>query len=128
MQALYNGTASLRTTYPTFNQYFNTTRIFSDSDLAVDTEWDNNAFFTDGNQRDINLSVSSGTDKTKFYTALNWNKQDGTLLDDGVNRKSLRVNVDQKITDKLTFSLNTNAILDNYTSTNSESQYYLFQP
>ncbi|WP_316846643.1 SusC/RagA family TonB-linked outer membrane protein [Pedobacter psychrodurus] len=128
MQALYTGTASLRTTYPTFDQYFNATRIFSDADLAVNTEWDNNAFFTDGNQSDINLSISSGTDKTRFYTALNWNKQDGTLLDDGVSRKSIRVNVDQKITDKLTFSLNTNAILDNYTATNSENQYYLFQP
>lgn len=128
MQSLYDGTASLRSLYQTFDQYYNTTRTFTDADMTVNNQWDNSAFFTNGNQSDVNLSLSSGTEKTKFYTALNWNKQDGTLLDDKVGRKAIRINVDQKISDKLTFSLNTNAILDKYTSTTSENQYYLFEP
>lgn len=128
MEAQYNGTASLRSRYSTFDEYYNATRTFTDADLAVNNQWDNSAFFTDGKQSGVNLSVSSGTDKTKFYTAVNWNKQDGTLLDDNVDRKAIRINLDQKISEKLTFSLNTNALLDKYTATNSETQYYLFQP
>lgn len=128
MQALYNGTASIRTLYPTFEQYFNATRIFTEADRAVNTEWDNTAFFSDGDQTDMNLSVSSGTERTRFYAGVKWSKQDGTLLDDNVDRKSFRINVDQKLSNKLTFSLNTNALLDKYTATTSETQYYLMQP
>src|SRR5678815_5057527 len=68
MHRLYDGTASLRSTYGSFDNYFNTTRIFTDADLANNVQWDNKAFFTDGNQSDINLALSGGTEKTKFYT------------------------------------------------------------
>jgi TonB-linked SusC/RagA family outer membrane protein len=128
MHSLYDGTASLRTTYGTFDNYFNTTRIFTDADLKNDFQWDNNAFFTDGNQSDINLSLSSGTEKTKFYSALNWTNQDGTLLDDNLDRRSFRINLDQTISSRLTFTLNANALIDKYTGTTSENQYYLFEP
>lgn len=128
MQSMYAGTPSLQSTYGSFQNYFNTTRTFTDADLKTNTNWDNDAFFTDGNQSNINLSLSSGTDKTRFFGAASWLKQDGTLLDDNLDRKNVRVNVDQKISDKLTLSLNTNAIIDKYTSSNSENQYYLFEP
>ena len=128
MESLYNGTASLRSLYPTFEQYYNTTRTFTDAEKSVNTGWDNAAFFSDGAQSDMNLSISSGTEQTKFYAGLKWSKQDGTILDDNVDRKSARINIDQKITDKLSFSVNTNALLDRYTATTSENQYYILQP
>lgn len=128
MHSLYDGTASLRTQYGSFDNYFNTTRIFSDADLQTNYQWDNNAFFTSGNQSDINLSLSSGTDKTKFYSAINWTKQDGTLLDDNLDRKSFRINVDQKISNKLTLSVSSNVLIDTYKATGSENQYYIFEP
>ncbi len=128
MHSLYDGTASLRTTYGTFDNYFNTTRIYTDADLNNSFQWDNNAFFTDGNQSDVNLSLSSGTEKTKFYSALNWTNQDGTLIDDNLDRRSFRINLDQAISSKLTFTLNANALIDKYRSSNSENQYYLFEP
>ena len=128
MHSLYDGTASLRTTYGSFDNYFNTTRIFTDADLKNNFQWDNNAFFTDGNQSDVNLSLSSGTEKTKFYSALNWTNQDGTLIDDNLDRRSFRINLDQSISAKFNFTLNANALIDKYRSSNSESQYYLFEP
>ncbi len=128
MHSLYDATATLRTTYGTFDNYFNTTRVFKDADLATDFQWDNKAFFTSGNQSDVNLSLSSGTDKTKFYGAVDWNKQDGTLLDDNLDRRSFRFNLDQVISRRFTFALNANAIIDKYRATTSENQYYLFLP
>ena len=128
MQALYSNTASLRTTYGSFDNYFNTTRPFTNADLNTNTQWDNDAFFSGGNQGNVNLSLAGGTEKTRFFTAATFSKQDGTLLDDNLDRKALRVNIDQVITKKLTFSLNTNVLLDKYTSSTSENQYYLYQP
>jgi TonB-dependent starch-binding outer membrane protein SusC len=128
MHSLYDGTPSLQSTYGSFDNYFNTTSIFKPSDLATDYQWDNNAFFTNGKQSDINLSLSSGTDKTRFYSAIDWTKQDGTLLDDNLDRKSVRFNIDQNISSRFTLTLNANALIDKYTATNSENQYYLFLP
>lgn len=128
MEALYAGTPTLRSTYGSFENYFNTTRTFSDADLNTNTQWDNDAFFSDGNQGNVNLSLSGGSDKTKFYAAANWSSQDGTLLDDNLGRKAFRLNLDQKISKKITFSLNSNVLLDKYTASNSENQYYLFEP
>lgn len=128
MQTEYEQTPSLRALYSSFDQYYNTTRTFTDADLATSTKWDNDAFFSNGKQSDLNLSLSGGSDKTKIYTAIKWSKQDGTLLDDRVDRKAIRLNVDQKISDKLSFSLNSNVLFDKYTSSTSENQYYLFQP
>lgn len=127
MQAMYNGTKSIRDQFPGFEAFYNTTRPFTDADLDKYHNWDR-TLFTDGHQSDINLSLSGGTDRSKFYGAIDWYKEDGTLLDDRLDRKSVRLNFDQQITGKLSVSLNTNVIADKYTSTTSENQYYLFQP
>jgi TonB-linked SusC/RagA family outer membrane protein len=128
MQALYAGSASLQTTYGSFDNYFSTTRIFSDDDLKNNYDWSNKTFYPDGRQSDINLTMSGGTDKTKIYTALNWVRQDGTLLDDNLDRKAFRLNIDQRISNKLTFSLNSNVLIDKYTASTSETQNYIYLP
>jgi TonB-linked SusC/RagA family outer membrane protein len=127
MEVMYNNTASLRAQYPTLQDFYNTARPFKDSDLGIHTNWDR-VLFTDGNQRDINLALTTGTEKSRIYTAIDWYNEDGTLIDDNLDRKSLRFNIDQEIGDKFTLSLNTNSIFDKYTASTSENQYYLFQP
>ncbi len=131
MQALYTGTPSLQTTYGSFTNYYNTTRPFTDADLQNDYDWSNKALFPNGAQSDINLSLQSGTDKTKFYGAVDWLKQDGTVIDDKLDRKNIRINIDQKINDRFSVSINANALLDKYTASsnsNSTSAAYLYQP
>lgn len=128
MTALYNGTPSLQTQYGNFQNYFNTTRTFTDEQANTNYDWANNAFYQSGKQSDVNLSLSSGTDKTKFYGSVNWLKQDGTLLDDNLDRKSIRFNIDQKINNKLSIGINVNAIIDKYTASSGETQSFLFQP
>ncbi|MBS1564262.1 MAG: TonB-dependent receptor plug domain-containing protein, partial [Bacteroidetes bacterium] len=134
MQALYNAPAlnggpnSLQTKYGTFQNYFNTTRTFTDADRNVNYDWSNSALFPNGHQKDINLSLASGTDKTKFFASGNWLRQDGTLLDDNLDRKNIRFNIDQKISSKLSVGMNINAILDKYTASSGENQSYVFLP
>ncbi|HWV69470.1 SusC/RagA family TonB-linked outer membrane protein, partial [Chitinophaga sp.] len=128
MQSIYASTPSLQTRFGSFDNYFNTTRIYSDEDLKNDYNWTNKALYPDGKQTNVNLSVSGGTEKTKVYTAVNWLSQDGTVLGDHLDRKAFRLNLDQKISRKLLLSINSNVLYDTYTSTTSESQNYLFQP
>lgn len=128
MRALYDGTPTLQSTYGTFDNYFNTTRIFTDADRKNSYDWSNGTLFPDGRQSDINLSLTSGTDKTRFYAGINWMKQDGTLLDDRLDRKSIRFNIDQKVTNKLSIGFNTNVIADKYTASTGEAQGYVLQP
>lgn len=128
MQALYNATPTLQTTYGSFDNYYKTTRIFTDDEANTNYDWSNDALFPDGRQSNINLSLASGTDKTKFYGSVNWLKQDGTLLDDNLNRKNIRFNIDQKINNKLSVSINANALLDKYTSSSGENQSYVILP
>jgi len=127
MEAMYNGTASIRAQFLTLQDFKNTTRPFKDADLNNYTNWDK-VLYTDGHEKDINLALSGGSDKTRFYGAVDWYREDGTLIDDKLDRKSIRLNIDQQINDKFSVSVNANAIIDKYTSSTSENQYYLFQP
>lgn len=127
MEEMYKNTASLRALYPTLQDFYNTARPFKESDLNTYTNWDK-VLFTDGHQKDINLALTAGNDKSRVYGALNWFKEDGTLIDDNLDRKALRLNIDQELNSKFSISLNTNAIFDKYTASTSENQYYLFQP
>lgn len=50
------------------------------------------------------FSVSGGTDKTKVFGSINYFREDGVIPTSSYTRKTLRLNVDQKISD--TFSVN----------------------
>ncbi|RXK86955.1 SusC/RagA family TonB-linked outer membrane protein [Filimonas effusa] len=128
MQALYNGTPSLQSRYGSFSNYFNTTRTFTEAERNTNYDWSNDGLFPDGKQSDVNLSLTSGNDKTRFYGSVNWLKQDGTLLDDRLDRKSIRLNIDQKVSNKLSVGISTNVIVDKYTASSGENQSYVLQP
>jgi TonB-linked SusC/RagA family outer membrane protein len=50
-----------------------------------------------GQQQSHNLSLSSGTDKTKFYAALGYFNEQGMLRNNDYKRYNVRLNVDQTI-------------------------------
>lgn len=54
------------------------------------------------------LSVSGGTDKTKFYVAAALNDETGIQQRTGFQRKSIRVNVDHKLAKWIDFSIGSN--------------------
>lgn len=51
-----------------------------------------------GNQQDYGIGVSGGTDKTKVYFSFDYFKEKGLLGNDYSNRYTLRLNIDQSIT------------------------------
>ncbi len=57
-----------------------------------------------------NLSLSGGTEKTRFYLMGSIHDEDGIIKNTGYNRKSFRMNVSHDVTDWLTISSNTNYV------------------
>lgn len=61
-----------------------------------------------GKQSQYNVSLSSGTDKTKLYASAGLFKQDATTIGADFNKKSILVNIDHKINKRITFSTGMN--------------------
>lgn len=49
------------------------------------------------------LSFSTGTEKTKVYSSFNYFSQDGIIPNSGFERGNFKLNIEQKLTDKLSF-------------------------
>lgn len=73
--------------------------------LLPDNDWQDLVYQT-ALTHSHQLSISGGTEKSKFYTSLNYLKQEGIIRNSDYSRFSFRINGDQKITDKLNFSSN----------------------
>ena len=56
------------------------------------------------------LSLSAGSEKTKIFASAGYFAQDGLIPTSGFERGSLRVNIDQKVSDKLSIQANVNFI------------------
>ncbi len=85
--------------------------------LNTNTDWWDLAF-RKAKVNSYTLSASGGSDKTQFYVAGNYYKEEGTVIDNDRTMYNLRTNLNQKLTDKLKLSvlLNGKYIKDNFTT------------
>jgi len=75
--------------------------IFADvNNYKTETNWMDEVS-RDGFIIDQNLSVSGGTEKTKYFLAYNYYKNDGLLKNSDFKRNSIRLNLDQEFSPKL---------------------------
>ena len=75
------------------------------------TRYDYNDYiFRTGIGTDNNVSVSGGRDKTKYYTSASYFKNEGIIKNTDYRRFSFRVNLDQALTDKLSFTMGLNFV------------------
>jgi len=58
------------------------------------------------------ISISGGTELTKIYGSINYFKEDGIIPTSGYTRKNLRLNIDQKISDKFSVNFDLNLLND----------------
>lgn len=78
------------------------------------TDWYSLVFAKFAPQTMHNLSATGGNDRTTFYAGLGYQYQDGFFKSNDLtyNKYNLRSNVTTKITDRLTFEMNLNLIMD----------------
>lgn len=73
------------------------------------------------------LSVSGGTEFTKVFGSINYFKEDGIIPTSSYTRKTLRLNVDQKINDKFSVNFDLN-ILNDDTQRSANVNVITFSP
>lgn len=88
----------------------------------VNTNWQDQAF-----QRapisQYDMSVSGGTDKTKYYLSGQYLDQKGILLDNAYKRYSARLNVDQQINNWLSGGMNLSFARSNNERVSNDNQF-----
>lgn len=67
-----------------------------------DTDWQDVVLNKAALQMDHNLSLSGGSDKTKYYLSLGYTSQDGIAKSNSMNRYNMRTNLDHDATKWLT--------------------------
>ncbi|WP_198661724.1 SusC/RagA family TonB-linked outer membrane protein [Lewinella sp. IMCC34183] len=95
----------------------------------INTNWQDEGY-TDGSIKNVNLSVSGGTDKSNYYASLDYLDNQGTLVGTGPNytRYSLRVNSETQLSDRLTFGENVYVMRSNENPLFYTGAFTLFLP
>lgn len=106
--------------YPEFmSTIFNKPGVLAAYEDGKWIDWVDEAMGKTGMQQNYNLSITGGTDKTKIFASLNYNKEEGLIKNDDRNRYSMRLNLDQTIFSWAKVGFNTNVT---YTDANTRNQ------
>ena len=79
----------------------------SSIDPSANTDWQEEAF-QDAGFLSFDLSASGGNENTRYYVSAGYLDQDGILIGNAFNRFSGRLNLDQKVNEKVGIGLNFN--------------------
>ena len=98
---IYEGYVEKPDTPPTqYKPAFNNDEIL----LASGTDW-LDAVMRNGYTQQHNLSVNGGTEKTRYLASVNYMNQEGIVKNNGVSRFSARLNLDQELSEYVSFGL-----------------------
>jgi TonB-dependent SusC/RagA subfamily outer membrane receptor len=111
--------------FPTLQAYLDN-RLPSLDDVAHSYDWQKYAFIK-SNTKEVNLSASGGNERTKYYTTATYYNEQSTGVKNGLSRKSFRLNLDNKLSDRLTVNLAINAIFNDGKREESSSGTFLYQ-
>jgi TonB-linked SusC/RagA family outer membrane protein len=64
---------------------------------TYDTDWQKAVLRENALQVDHNLSISGGTDRTKYYLSLGYNTQEGIAKSNEMTRYNIRTNIEHKV-------------------------------
>ena len=74
--------------------------------IYAETDWQKVIYNNFGFQQQHNLSATGGTDRLKHYTSLGFFDQEGILKNTDYNRFNIRSNIEAKLADGLSLTLN----------------------
>ena len=97
--------APFEAAYPGFDPAVLTNPLPDSWKTGVNTNWENEIFRT-APIANLQLSARGGNDKTKFFVAGNYFDQQGIVIDNFYKRGSFRLNLDNKVTDRVSFGTN----------------------
>ncbi|OKL39305.1 SusC/RagA family protein [Pontibacter flavimaris] len=83
----------------------NAPQAFMDA-AGTNTDWNDHVYRT-AFQQSHTISASAGTEKSKYYFSLGYTDQEGIAVANDLKRYTMRANLDQKISNRINFGLNT---------------------
>jgi TonB-dependent starch-binding outer membrane protein SusC len=86
---------------------------------TYNTDWQKAVLRDNALQVDHNLSVSGGTDKTKYYLSLGYNTQEGIAKSNEMSRYSIRTNIDHKVNNWFSVGANLGVTKTDYDGLNT---------
>lgn len=79
--------------------------LISDVTDGINTDWQNEVLRT-GIMQQYQLSATGGDDNTKYYISGSFREEEGVQLNNKFQRGSMTINLDQKLTEKLSLATN----------------------
>lgn len=79
--------------------------------LGTYTDW-NNEIYRDARLKTVDIGLSGGTEKTRYYFGANRYDEQGPLKGNDLVRNSFKLNLDHNITSKLSLNANISTIFD----------------
>lgn len=73
-------------------------------------DWEDEIYGERGLISNTAISLSGGTDKTRFFISLGTRSEDGIIKNTGFDRNSIRTNIDHKVSDFFDFSVQSNYV------------------
>jgi len=90
--------------------------VYEDPESVQTVDWQEEVMQT-APSVDANISMKGGNDRTRYFLSANYFNQNGIIKRTGVERIQFRINLDNKIKDKLRIGLDMNA--GNYSTDNN---------
>ncbi len=111
--------------------YPNDEDIFSELELESLSrnefvDWED-ALVTNGMVNSQNISLSGGTESTKIFGSINYFNEEGIIPTSSYNRNSFRLNLDQKINNKISVNFDLN-VLNDFTERAANVNVITFSP
>ena len=96
--------------WPTLQDYL-TYKLPADSDVARPYDWTKYAYRSSASQ-EVDLAASGGNDRTRYYMGGVYYNEQATGVQNSLKRGSFRVNLESKLTNRLTAILSINGIFN----------------
>ncbi|GEP96296.1 SusC/RagA family TonB-linked outer membrane protein [Chitinophaga cymbidii] len=115
---------SLAPQYPTLEDYLDD-RLPDMADVQNSYDWQKYAFIR-SNTKEVNLSARGGTENSRYYIGGTYYDEQSTGVNNGLKRGTFRVNLENRLTKRLTTNISLNGIFDKGTRENSNSGTFLY--
>lgn len=115
---------SLAPQYPTLQAYLDN-RLPDMADVQNSYDWEKYAFLN-SNTKQVNLSARGGTENTRYYVGGTYYDEQSTGVNNGLKRGTFRINLETRLTKRLTTNISLNGIFDNGRRENSNSGVFLY--
>lgn len=102
---------SLSQQYPTLKAYLDH-KLPSMEEVAHSFDWQKYGFIN-SRTKEANLSASGGNERTRYYIGGNYYDEQSTGVNNGLKRGTFRLNLENKLNDRLTVNIALNGIFNN---------------